>query len=577
MCTKSMHRILTPWLVATVCLVWFAQRGVAQKGPDVAPLFRISGSATITGDVYDFSSSPDGSEQPRRPANLWRFLLNPVITIGDAVTLPFTIMLSTRETSTIVPALRAPTFLQFLQNPANNLGVLSFSPRVGWAKASLGSHVPTYSELSTGNEQLFGLGLDLKPGFFRIAVNGGASQRAIEADSANGIRGSYARRMYAMKLGYGQDAGSFIDVNIVRAKDEASSVQKRPKGLAPEEGLVFTTNYRIRLADAASITGEVGGSAFTRDLGSELANVKTPVPGWLYRHRISTSTDFAGTLMFNYTEKSWGVKAGSKYIGAGYFSLAYPYMQPDRLDFLLAPYLKVFKSRLAMNGSIGYRTNNLSKTKDATSHQIIGSFNAFALVSENVSVNTRFANYGIRNRMAVDTLKLDMVTNSFSVSPTVTIPTRTLVNTFMVNFSIDAYNEINTLTASERSNNTTSVMGMYMANFTGIPLSANLTGMLMKNDVPNNELTLLSATAGVSYRFLNGALRPSASATWSVNSLASYTADRQFLFRVGAQCDLGPSLALGLFGSMNSYRYGSTRPGVSFRESFLESSLSVTF
>jgi hypothetical protein len=538
---------------------------------------RFNGSMTITGDVYDFSSTPAGAELPRRPVNLWRLMFTPSITIGDVITLPFNIMLSSRETNTTTQSLSAPTLSQFLQNPMNNIGMMSFAPRIGWAQASLGSHVPDYSEFSTGDEQIFGAGIELKPGKLRFAANGGTSQRAIEPDSAKGIVGAYARRMYSTKLGYGNEESGFVDFNIVRAKDDATSISKHPLTIYPQEGLVLTTNFQFGLGEKTKLTGEIGGSAYTRDMDADLASTSSPVPESIYKHRISTSTDYAGALALNYSEKAWGFKLGSKYIGAGYFSLAFPYMQPDRLDFLAAPYAKLFQNALTMNGSIGYRTNNLSKTKGSTSSQIIGSFNALAMLSENFSFNARYANYGIRNRMAVDTLKVDMVTNSLSLSPTLVIPSSTMVNTVSLSYSIDAYNEVNTMTTQQMNNNTQSLMGMYMTSFIEVPLSTNLIATYMTNDVPNNNLKLLSVSAGGSYRFMEGKLQPSLTITYSKNSLASFTADQQWLFRLGVQWMLTNTLAFNVAATSNSYTYGSSKPNVSFRETFLETSLSMQF
>lgn len=578
---RVLERALRAGMLASVSLGILLCVGgvaVAQEGGDPEKsAVSVSGSIQLTGDVYGFSATPNGAENPRRPANLWRLLFNPVIHIGDLISLPLSFMLSSRETNTTTQSVVSPSLIQFLQNPMNNIGMLSFMPRVGWAQAALGSHVPSYSELSTGDEQIFGLGLELKPGSFRFSVNGGTSQRAIEADTANGVRGAYARRMYSAKLGYGDEDGSLVDFNVVRAKDDVSSIRTRPVGIEPQEGLVLTSNFRIGLSERSALTGEVGGSAFTRDLDADIASVSSPVPQSVYRHRVSTATDYAGNMMFHYAEKEWGLKAGGKYIGAGYFSLAFPYMQPDRLDLLLAPFAKLFANKLNMNASIGYRKNNLSNTKATTSNQLIGSFNAFAMLSDYVSFNTRFANYGIRNRMAVDTLKVDMVTNSFSLSPTFVIPSSALINTVSLSWSLDAYNEVNTMTAKTTTNNTQSMMAMYLASFTEIPMNGSVTLTYMTNNVPNNDLKLFSGSVGASYRFLDGAVQPSLAVTVSNNSLAQFTADKQLLFRIGVQWNISSAVSLSLFGTSNNYTYGSSRPGVTFRETFLETSIATVF
>jgi len=540
-------------------------------------LLSVGGSLTLTGDVYGISATPDGAERARGPANLWRLLFNPVINIGDLASLPLNIMLSSRETNTTTTSVVAPTFIQFLQNPMNNIGMLSFTPRVGWAQASIGSHVPRYSELSTGDEQLFGLGLELKPGNFRLAVNGGTTQRAVEADTIRGVRGAYARRMYAAKVGYGNPEDSYVDLNVVRAKDDPVSITARPTETAPQEGLVVTSDFRIGLSEHASLAGEIAASAFTRDMDAAITGASSHVPQSIFKHRVSSSTDYAGTMMFTYSGKEWGFKAGGKYVGAGYFSPAFPHMQPDRMDILLAPFAKLFSNRLNMNASIGYRTNNLSKTKASTSHQLIGSFNAFSMVTENISFNARYANYGIRNRMAVDPLKLDMITNSFSLSPTFVITSSAVVNTVSLSWSLDAYNELNTMTNRETANNTQSVTAMCLAAFTELPLNGSVTLSCMTNDIPDNELMLFSGSIGASYRFFDGMVQPSISMTYSSNSLARFTGDTQWLFRLGVLCNVTSATALSLTGTSHSYSYGSARPGVSFSETHIEMSISTAF
>lgn len=557
-----------------VCLIFpFAIASAQQDSPQA---FRLSGGVTLTGDVYEFTSTPDGAERPRRPASLFRLIFNPTIIIGDKVTLPFNIMLSSRETNVVTPNAKNSSFLQFIQNPMNNIGFLSFSPKIDWAQAYIGTHVPMYSELSTGDEQVFGLGIDLTPGKFRFAVSAGTSQRAIEPDSVNGIRGAYARHLYAAKIGYGTEQ-SFIHLNLVRAKDSPSSVVRVPEGVKPQEGLVFSTNFRVAVTDAFSVTGEAAGSAFTRDMSADDVTSDSPVPSSLFRQRVSTRTDYAGSLALEYAESLWGIKLSSRYIGAGYATLAFPYLQPDRLDFQLAPRIKLFDRMLNLSGSVGQRVNNLSNTSGATTTQFIGSANILAVFSDAFTVTARYANFGIRNNLTNDTLKLETVSNSLSLSPSYTLMTESAVHSFTASYSIDVFDDLNVISGAQSSNNTQTYMLVYATSFTTNPFSFSVTGSRMTNDLPLSKLLLYSASLSASYRFFEGALVPSLLATWSNNALGDFTADRQLLLRLSMQWNATSAIAVNLAVSRNDYRYGSSRPGVSFEESFLESSVSWRF
>ncbi|MBL0176840.1 MAG: hypothetical protein IPP94_16525 [Ignavibacteria bacterium] len=567
-----MARIL---LFMFVCgLLLLQAQAQAQDGAGSA--VRVSGGVTVTGDVYGFQSTPDSAEQGRRPPSLFRLVFNPTITIGEYITLPFNIMLSSSETNVVTPNAKNSSFLQFIQNPMNSLGFLSFSPRAGWAQAHLGSHVPSYSELSTGDEQVFGAGIDLTPGLFRFALSAGSSQRAIQPDSAASVRGAYARQQYAAKIGYGSET-TFGHLNFVRAKDDPASIARVPAGVMPQEGMVLSTNFRIALTDAVGVFGEAAASAFTRDMRSADIEGDSPVPQSMYRQRESSRSDYAGTFGVDVNNEDWGVRLSSKYIGAGYSTLAFPYLQPDRLEFLAAPRVRFFDQHVNITGSVGYRTNNLSKTNGATTTQLIGSANVLVIATDDLSISARYANFGIRNNLVNDTLKLETVTNSVSISPSYTLRTEGAVHSMTAIFSIDAFTDYNVVSGRQGSNNTQTLMGVYSVSFMENPLSISVTGSRMTNDLPVSKLLLYSASFNASYRLFEGALLPSLGLSWSSNALGAFTPDRQLLGRFAVQWAATKSLALNVAVSRNDYRYGSSRPGVAFVELFLESSASWRF
>ncbi len=559
-------------LVACCCiLIGAASRIHAQE----RGLVTVSGSATVSADVYSFSSN-DSTQLPRRPSSLYRFIFTPTITIGDYITLPFNIMLSSQETNVVTPNAKNSTFLQFIQNPMNNLGVLSFSPRIGWFQSYLGTHMPQYSELSAGDEQIFGLGIDLTPGKFRFAASAGNAQRAIEPDSINGVRGAYARHIYMTKLGYGSEQ-SFLHLNVVRAKDDVHSLRRRSADLLPQEGLLVTTNFRWGFSEALAVTGEIGSSAFTRDMEADLVDLNTPLPSSMFKHRMSTRADYAGTLALSYADADWGVRVSSKYIGAGYVALGYPFMQPDRLEFLLAPRVRFLDRKVNVNASIGHRTNNLSETKGATSTQIIGSANVLALVTDELSFTMRYANFGMRNNLKNDTLKVENVSNSFSIAPTLSLRGETVSHTITVSYSIDAFTDYNVLSGAQSTNNTQGVMLMYLVSLSELPLSVNLMGNHMTNDLPTGALTINSIGAGVSSTLLDGRVSPSLNVSWTENALASFTADTQTTVRAGVLWRITEMLSFNTALSLNNYLYGSSKPGASFDETFFEAAITTSF
>lgn len=557
----------------------------AQHDSTQASLVGFSGTVTLSQDVYDFATTPDGIEAPRRPANLTRFVFAPTITIGDYISLPFNIQISSRETNFITSSVPNPTFVQFLENPLNNLGFISISPKIGWAKAYIGTHTPIYSELSTGDQQIFGGGFDLTPGKFELAASTGIAQRAIEPDSAHGIKGAYARTLYMAKLGFGNPDSSCFALNFVRMKDDPNSIARPLNDSTfpvPQEGALASANFAVQIADPLRLTGEAAVSGFTMDVNAAPADLGGILPSSILAQRISTRADVAGTLAIDWKNKTWGIKTSGKYIGAGFVTPGYPFLTPDRLEFLVAPRIALFDGGLALNTSLGYRVNNLSQTKAATSTQIIGSATALATFSDKFSISGQFANFGVRNSETNDTLKIQSVANSFSVTPTYVLTGSSGTHSISATFSLDEFNDYNTVTGALASNNTRNIQALYSASWTAIPLSTTLIASNLLNHLPaTGDLTINSITLEMDYSLLESKLTPMVQGTYSegatVTSSTTFSPDIQRQLRIGLKWQIAKQLTLRITGTTTGFTYGGTRPGESFRESLIESSIGAQF
>lgn len=495
--------------------------------------FHIRGALTLTGDIYTFQSD-SSIFRPQRPLNLWRLIFTPTIQFSEQIVLPFNIVLSSIETNETTPRTGGSSFMQFLLSPVNNIGLASFSPQIGWAKFYLGSHVPQYSNLSAGDYQIFGAGVDLRPGKFRFSSSAGIVQRAIEPDSQKGIPGTYSRWIYMTKIGYGVDEGSFMDLNIVRLRDDPASISKRPEYLRAEEGLLISTNFRAPVDEHISFTGEIGTSAFTRDMTASNINEEYALLSPFIHQRISTRVDYAGEFFVHANYPVWGVKGGVTYISPGYVALGYPYLQSDRLEFLLSPSVRLFENSLNIDASLGHRADNLLETAGTTTTQIIGSVNVFTTPIDELSISMSYSNFGVRNNQSLDTLRIQNVAQSISISPSYSIPTSDINHLISASALFDIYDEYNTITRSTNSNRTQSFSAFYSASFLSIPLSANVSLQHFKNDAAAFGTEINSITLGGSYRFPELKITPSWGVTYSNSKTASNTDLRQWDFRIVA-------------------------------------------
>lgn len=548
---------------------------IASAQTDSTGGIQIRGTITLTGDIYTFQSDSN-IFRPTRPPNLWRLIFTPTVQITENIILPFNIVLSSVETNETTPKTASSSFMQFLLSPVNDIGLMSFAPKLGWATFFLGSHTPHYSGLSACDYQIFGAGTELRPGKLRLSSSAGIVQRAIEPDSTEGIPGSFARWMYMMKIGYGRDEDSFADLNIVRMRDDPASISRRHGDLREEEGFLVSSNFRIGITDHISAEGEIGTSAFTRDMTSSDISDEYAILSPFIHQRISTRVDYAGEFSVDMNYPAWGLKGGMKYIGPGYVAIGFPYLQSDRLDFQLSPRVVLFESKLMIDGSIGHRTDDLLETKGAKTTQMLGSLNVFTTPMENLSLSLSYSNFGIRSNQSSDTLRIQSVAQSLSISPSYSISTVAINHLFSISILLDAYTEYNTVTRRTNENHTNSFIASYFASFLRIPLSVNVSLQHFAMDAEVLATKFNSLTVGVSYRFPEPKLVLSSGVTYSLSQIITDRDESHVNFRLGAVLTL-EKIKLSLQIQRNIVDRSSLNRNDSKSENHIQSTISYSF
>lgn len=570
-----------------------AQEADSSGGP------KITGGVTLGAEFYDMDDAPDGSAYARRPPNLYRLQVNLNAAYSDIISLPFSLTLTSRETNVTTPRLDAPSIGQMLLNPLNSL---SFSPRIGWAQLYLGTHTQTFSELSGGDAQIVGLGVDLRPGGFRVAASAGLTQRAVDADTVRGVPGAFARRYYALKLGYGREGSDelVLGLNLIRSEDDPESITRLvsqlvvvPDTATPNVTDTITARHRlmpipvqnvlgsfdamIPVAEGMSVRGEFAISGYTRDQASPLATAEIPVAGSFMDLRTSTRADYAATLGFSASRESWGIDAKALYIRPGFATLGYPLLAPDRLEFTVSPRATLFDGDLSLGATFGHRSNNLSSTSATKATQVLISANAQAQLTTALSVGGSYTNFGLRNTESNDTLKIESVAQSASITPSLSFTAFEASHALTLMLAVDAYTDLNTINGALNDNNTRSVMFSYALSFEGLPLSFDLSAGTLTNHIALGDLIVNSASFGCSVRLLDGALVPSLNAGLSENTLGDYTADVMLNGRLGLTWRITDAMRFGTSFSLTDMTYGSARPGARYTEQYGNASLSLNF
>lgn len=537
--------------------------------------FQFSGQAQLSGDFYGSSSSSTGFEPAVRPSSLLRLVLTPTVTHGE-FQLPITIALSSKQTNATTAFAPQQNLQQFLQNPLNTV---SLSPKYKWAQLHLGTQTPRYSELSTGDIPGFGIGAELSPGPLLLAGFYGTTQRAVQPDSTANIIGAYQRTMLAAKIGLGDRELRYVDFTVVHLSDDTTSITGAPLGfLPPQQGSLASLATFFRLSNQLSLKAEGAASLFTRDQRSpEFTGSDLDVVSSIQPIRESTRLDFGATATLAFNEDFWGAEANLRYLGDGFVPLGYPYQQTDLFELRFSPRVQLLENRLLFNGSIGYRINNLSNTNLQTATQILGMVNVVMQLTEALMIAANYANFGLRNNVENDTLKIRTVNQSFTLTPSYTLRSESLIHTITASIALNDYSDANTLTGTLNNSNTTSLFGTWTTAFQTLPLTLSATIGSVQNSFAGAELSLLSAGVSGGYRLMEGKLRPSLRLAWSQNTFAGFTPDNSMTIQADAAWSITEALTWEISGTATLYSYGSSRGDGSISEQFLRTGITTRF
>ncbi len=376
---------------------------------------RLSGQASLYGELYDVQGTAR-----RRPPNTQRFSCTPTLTFANLFSVSADFMLSSEGTYS-----------------RQNMNIMGLHPAWKWGKAHLGDYSDFFSNTTFNGVNVKGAEIDLYPGKFRFTIGGGQTQRAVDG---NVIDQNYAQYLYSSRIGYGRPNGSFLDLIIVKAKDDISSLKKlenvqipqvlpdtlnaeldtlwveppyNPYAVTPQENLVMGFNGRLQLLqNKIIIKMEGSGSAYTKNLQTATVDIdsvdmpdflRAPLKNVFTPHR-SSNLDFALYTDLELNFKDFKTEMGYRTIGPGYISLGIPSAVNDRREYLFNTMVRLGIHRLQFNWN--RLADNLLKQKQVTNIR-----NQFGFgINTNTRVwqsNVQIQFLSMTNKTPADTLQYD--------------------------------------------------------------------------------------------------------------------------------------------------------------------------
>lgn len=544
---------------------------------DSPPFFQFSGQAGIFYDAYGYSQENYENFRPRYPDHLARFSAHATLSAGKYFSMPFGIDITNQKSSYHLPNLPEERFIDYVQNPRNNI---SLNPSYKWAKAFLGTQTPSYSALTTGDIPIFGVGMEVDPGSFLFSFNYGKSQIGITPSPFENIAGAYEQWMTASRIGVGKPEGTKFVLNFVKVRDDIGSIEATGNTIQPKEGVTLSPILQIKLSDQWLFSTEVATSVLTNDLlGPEV-----PVDNELISSvediitvNGSSNADFSNITALEWKSDAATIGGEVRYIGPGFNSVGYRTMERDLIDYNLNTNFRFFNNKMIFSGSTGLRQNNLEETTMESTSRFIANVNLYAQISEVVSVNTSYSNFGFQNNLVFDTLRIEMIQNMFSIAPALQFDRTDVNHIINTGASYRFFDEFNMFEGETVSTVSNTYNLNYTLVFKSFPLSFGAMGMLLDNETPQNELNLYNVGVNARYRLFDKKLTPSFRFSYSGIKRNDETPDQRTRLKLKTEYKLTPKLDLRMGYTWSGYAYGSSRPDAVTNEHRFQVSLGQRF
>lgn len=557
-------------------LTFFPAKNFAQN---VRNMLQVSGTMGVSYEGYGLNLGPTGwtGYSPRKPWNQVRFNFTPVFKFSKDFSLPFNFNFAAIPTNFAGPyaGLAKQNFGQFITNPLNNFGL---NPKYKWAELQLGTQYLKYSDLSTGDIGVFGIGFDLQPKSYRIKFFTGISQQGVNYFAGPPtVTGGFKRENWMFQLGKEKEGKYLFAINFAKGKDLPSSSNPPPLTLKPQEGFVISLVANVFFKKGWYFKTEGARSIFTKDLTSA---IRTPGNDFkpFIEGRTTTVTDYAAQLAVGKKSTNFDIGVTAKYMGAGFQTTGYPYQQPDRLDYTINTRFNAWKNKINVVASLGQRQNNVSNTALRAS-QFIANLNWYTQFNDHWSLNVNYNNFGFESASGINPYGIKNVSNDLGINPSFNWSNTKMNHLLSLSYNYSKYNERDVITGLTTSNNTHMVLLTYVPTYLTKELSPDFSAMYFYNDVPAAKIGLFTLSAGLAFPAAKNKLRLRGQLQYTLGKLNSFSSNNNLIASCNVDFKITKKLTWSTFMSTNYFKYGNeiTPNGANYLESNIRTGFQYRF
>jgi hypothetical protein len=271
-------------------------------------------------------------------------------------------------------------------------------------------------------------------------------------------------------------------------------------------------------------------------------------------------TDWSNVSSIEWKQSGLGIGAEFRYVGPGFQPAGYRTFERDLMDFSIKTDINAKDNKIIVNGSIGLRRNNLENTTLDKTNRTITNLNVLSQLSEIMSLNVNYSNFGFRNNTNLDTLRVEIVNNTFAVNPTFQFRSDKSTQVLSISGSYNVYDDFNVATGDMQKTNSLNFNTNYQISFMAKPLTLGLNALYLINETPFTNISILNSGVNLRYRMFDRKFTPSLTYTFSTINRDDYTADQKSLLTLKTDWKITKQVSMNAGYSWSNYAYGSSRP-----------------
>lgn len=337
------------------------------------------------------------------------------------------------------------TSFDYPQLPTWHLG---FMPTWRNWKFHIGSSSMHFSNYTYSGLTFLGAGVEYQGKLFRMGTFGGLLQRATRmkgyddrtaiqqlADSLLGLNvpqstlPQYRREAIGVKLGVG-NTRNFIDISFLKAKDRIKTLPEEWRDtIPPQDNFAIGLSGRFAIGRWFAFTANLGASLHNPDLRDSIHiegyQKYERYFNWLFTPGNSFRIRFAGDAAMNFMTKVFNGSLTYRFIQPDYVSLGAQNFNQNAHSLGTVLNFNMFKGRANL-GLVGYvqRDNmdhkqmytNQVATYSLNWHNSIGNLFNLGILYSGIKQDQFDGNFAV-----VDSLRINSIVHTISVSPTFTI------------------------------------------------------------------------------------------------------------------------------------------------------------